>query len=128
MIKSRLKANLHKYGIEVQRDLAHTEQLDTENGNRLRQNAHDKEIFNVSIDFEILENGKPASVGWTKTSRHLIWDLKINFTRKERWIYDRHHPPDPKQSNYTKVVARESILIALTFAALNEIEVTAADV
>ena len=40
---------------------------------------------NVSVvAFEIVENGKPAPVGWTKTSGHLIWDLKMDFTRKAR--------------------------------------------
>ena len=63
MVKSRLKANSHKYGIEVPRYLAHAEQLDEENGNRLRQNAHNKDMFNVSVAFEVFENGKPAPVG-----------------------------------------------------------------
>ena len=42
MVKSQLKANSHKYGMEVPRDLAHVEQLDTENGNRLWKDAHNK--------------------------------------------------------------------------------------
>ena len=100
----------------------------TGTGNGLWQDAHNKEMFNVSVAFEILENGKPAPVGWTKTSGHLIWDLKMDFTRKARWVKDGHRTPDPKQSNYAGVVARDSIRIALTYAALNELEVTAADV
>ena len=84
MVKSRLKANLYRYEIEVPRDKAHAEQLDTANGNRLWQDAHDKEMFNFSVTFEILENGKPAPVGWTKTSGQFIWDLKMDFTRKSR--------------------------------------------
>ena len=35
MVKSQLKENSHKYGIEVPRDLAQAEQLDAENRNRL---------------------------------------------------------------------------------------------
>ena len=63
LVKSQLKANSHKYGIEVPRDLAHAEQLDAENGNCLWQDAHNKEMFNVSVAFEIFENEKPAPVG-----------------------------------------------------------------
>ena len=96
MVKSRLKANLHKYIIEVPRDLAHAEQLDTENGNRLWQDAHNKEMHNVSVAFEILDNGIKVPVGWTKTPGHLIWDLKMDFTRKARWVKDGHRTPDPK--------------------------------
>ena len=84
MVKSRLKAKSHKYRIEVPKDQAYVEQLDTENGNRLWQDAHDKEMFNFFVTFEILENKKQAPVGWTKTSGHLIWDLKMDFTRKAR--------------------------------------------
>ena len=52
----------------------------------------------------------------------------MDFTRKARWVKDGHRTPDPKRSNYAGVVARDSIRIALTYAALNELEVTAADV
>ena len=104
MVKSRLKANLHKYGIEVPRDLAHAEQLDIDNGNQLWQDAHDNEMFNVSVTFEILENGKSAPGGLTKTCGHLIWNLKMDFTRRARWVKDRHCTLDPKQSNYAGVV------------------------
>ena len=121
MAQSRLNANSHKYGIEVPRNKQHAEQLDTENGNRLWLDAHDKEMYNVSVAFEILENGIKAPVGWTKTSGHLIWDLKMDFTRKARWVKDRHRTQGPKQSNYAGVVARDSIWIALTYAALNEL-------
>ena len=71
-VKSRLKANSHKYGIKVPRDLAHTKQFNRENGNRLWEDAQDKEMFNTSVAFEILENGKQAPVGWTTTSGHFI--------------------------------------------------------
>ena len=53
IIKPRLKANSHKYKIEVPRDQAHAEQFDTENGNREWQDAHDKEMFNISVAFQI---------------------------------------------------------------------------
>ena len=41
LVKSRLKANSHKYGIEVPKDIAHAEELDAKNGNRQWQDAHD---------------------------------------------------------------------------------------
>ena len=83
MIKSRIKANLHKYGIEFPGDQAHTEKLDTKIGNRFWQDAHDKEMFNVSVTFYIFYSGEQAPVGWTKPSGHLIWDLKMDFTGKQ---------------------------------------------
>ena len=66
LVKSQLKPNSNKKGIEVPRDLAHTEKINTENEHRFWQDSHDKEMFNVSVAFEILENGKSAPVGMDK--------------------------------------------------------------
>ena len=52
----------------------------------------------------------------------------MNFTRKSRWIKDGHKTPDPKQSRFAGVVSRESIRIALTYTALNNIDVMTADI
>ena len=50
------------------------------------------------------------------------------FTRKARWVKDKHRTLDPKESNYTGVVARDSIWIALHYVSLNELEVKVVDV
>ena len=89
-VRSRLKLNSHRYGIKISRDLAHAKRLDLENSNTLWQYAYDKVMYNVTIAFEILENDKSAPMGWIKTFRHLIWDLNMDFTRKSRWVKDRH--------------------------------------
>jgi hypothetical protein len=61
-------------------------------------------------------------------SGHLIFDVKMNFTRKARWVKDGHLTPNPEGSIYAGDVLRESICIALTYAALNGIDVMAADI
>ena len=53
-----------------------------------------------------------------KSSGHLIYDVKMDFTRKARWVKDGHRAPDPETSSYAGVVSRESIQIAPTTAAL----------
>ena len=103
-VRSRLKAKSHKYGIKVPRDEAHAYEIDAKNRNTLWQNAHKKEMYNVSVAFEILKYGQKTPVGWKKTSGHLIWDIKMNFTKKARWVKDGHQTPDPKRSNYAGVV------------------------
>ena len=85
-------------------------------------------MYNISVTFEILENEMRAPIGWKKTSGHLIWDLKIDFTRKALLVKDEHRIPDPKQSNYAGVVTRDSNRIVLTYASLNDLEVIAADI
>ena len=85
-------------------------------------------MFNVGVAFEILEEGQAAPLGWSKVSGHLIWDVKMDFTRKVRWVLDRHRTPDPIGSTFTGVVSRESVRIAFMYAALNDLQVFVADI
>ena len=43
-------------------------------------------------------------------------------------MFDGHRTPDPSHSTYAGVVSRESVCIALTYAALNNIDGNAADI
>ena len=52
----------------------------------------------------------------------------MNFTRKDRWVKDGHKTPNPTATNYLSVVLRESIRIALTYAALMGLPVMVADI
>ncbi len=66
--------------------------------------------------------------GWKKVTGHLVWDLKMDFTRKARWVLDGHKTPNPIGSTYAGVVSRESVRIAFTYAALNGVDICAADI
>ena len=52
----------------------------------------------------------------------------MDFTRKARWVLDGHQCTDPDGSTYAGVVSRDSVRIALTYAALNDLDVCAADI
>ena len=58
----------------------------------------------------------------------MIYSVKMEFTRKEIWVKDRHHTPYPESSSYAGVVSRESIIILLTHADLHGVPVMSADV
>ena len=51
----------------------------------------------------------------------------MDFTRRARWVLDGHKTPDPIGSTYAGVVSRESVRIALTYGALNELDVFTAN-
>ena len=85
-------------------------------------------MTNVGIAFDLLEQLERVPPGWNKASRHIIFDIKMDFTRKARWVKDGHKTPDPTTSAYAGVVSRESVRTALTYAALMGIDVMAADV
>jgi hypothetical protein len=55
--------------------------------------------------------------------------VKMDFTIKARWVLDGHKTENPIGSTYAGVVSREeSVRIALTYSALNELDVMAADI
>jgi hypothetical protein len=85
--------------------------------------AWEKEMTNMSIAFEILEDGEPAPSNYKKSSGHLIWDVKMDFTRKARWVKDGHKTADLVTSNYAGVVSHDSVRIVLTYDALNSFRV-----
>ena len=59
----------------------------------------------------------------------MIFDVKMeDFRRKARLVAGGHMTKAPAAVTYASVVSRESVRIALTIAALNEIEVKCGDV
>ena len=127
-LKARIRKTTHKYGIEIPRDVSHAYVIDRSNGNTLWKDAISKEMTNVGIAFEVLQEGKRAPPGWQHVTGHIIWDLKMDFTRKARWVLDGHKTRDPIGSTYAGVVSRDSVRIAFTYAALNGLDICAADI
>ena len=85
-------------------------------------------MTNTGIAFKILDKDTPVSVGWKKATGHLIWYVKMDFTRKSRWVLDGHRQGQPEGSTYAGVVSRESVRIALTYAALNKLGVISGNI
>ena len=75
--------------------IKHAKQLNANNIDTLWQGAIGKEIYQFLVAFKILEGGEYLSPVWTRSSGHLIFDVKMDFTRKEIWVKDGHCTPDP---------------------------------
>ena len=127
-VKSRIPKTTHKYGIKIPTSRMDTERVDSKNGNHFWRDAIQLEMQNNGIAFQILAIGMKAPPGWKKVTGHLVFYVKMDFTRKARWVLDGHKTPDPIGSTYDGVVSRESIRIAFTYAALNNLDVCASDV
>ena len=81
--------------------------FDGKNGTTYWQDDISKEISNVRILFKLLENDISIPPGYKKSSGHLIFDVKMDFARKDRWVKAGHRTPDPESSSYAGVVSRE---------------------
>ena len=78
-------------------------------------------MFNNGVAFEILSENKKAPPTWHQVTGHMVFDVKMDFTRKARFVLDGHKTADPVGSTYAGVVSRESVRIAFTYAALNNL-------
>ena len=85
-------------------------------------------MSNVGVAFKILETGESPPPGYTKSSGNIVFDVRMSFQRKTRWVKDGHRTPDSDTSSYAGGVSRESIRILLTHVALHGVPVIAADV
>ena len=119
-IRSRALKKRHKYGIEVPSDVDKANALDTKNGNNLWQKAIIIEMANNTVAFQILDDDEHLPVRYTKQSGHMVFDVKMNLTRKARLVLDGHKTPGD--------VSRESVRSTLTYAALNGVAVSVADI
>jgi hypothetical protein len=126
-VNSWVKRTSHKYGIEVPTSKKHAIEVNQKNKNSFWADALKKEMGNVCVTFEILGQNAKAPPGWFKASGHIVFDVKMNFTQKARWVKEGHKTPDSKTC-FAGVVSRDSIRIALTHAALLDLPVMGADI
>ncbi len=81
----------------------------------------------VHIAFKCLNLDKRVHFGYQWVKCHMIFDIKIvDFRRKAHMVAGGHMTGAPMIMTCTSLVSLETILIALTLAALNDLKVNAA--
>ena len=83
---------------------------------------------NVSVAFKLLKMGETPEDHYEFVCFHMVYDIKMHFTRKACLVAEGHNTPYPMVSTYAGFVIRESVRIAFTHAALNDLEIFAADI
>ena len=132
LIKASQRRHLrsgYKFGIKMPSTVEEALALDAENKNTLWYDAIQKEMGNVKVAFEVLaaNTGQPPP-GYKRIPCRMIFDIKMDFTRKARLVAGGHLTDPPTSITYSSVVTRESVRIAFTIAALNGLDICAADV
>ena len=82
-------------------------------------------MTNSRIAFQILEADEQPPVGYTEITCHVIFDVKMNLTRKARYVARGHLTDPPSSLTYASVVSRETGKIAFLIAALNDPKILA---
>jgi hypothetical protein len=119
-VKARYWAKTHTFGAEALK-------IDERTGTAFWRKPIKQEMKNVMPAFEFID-GNNVPKFYKKVDCQKIFDVKMDLTRKARLVAGGHQTDPPKESTYSSVVSRDSITIAFTLAALNDLDVLSADV
>jgi hypothetical protein len=76
-----------------------------------------------------MENNRPPPPNYQEIRCHMIFYVKMEDFRRKAWFVSGGHTTDtPHAMTYASVVSRESVISALTLAALNDLDVKMADI
>ena len=94
-VKSRYWKRTHKFGIELPKNVDEAMAIDRKHGNDFWKKAIEKEMKNVMTAFDFLNEGENAPIGYQQIKLHMIFDIKMDFTRKARLVAGGHMTDTP---------------------------------
>ena len=77
---------------------------------------------------KILDSIEAKPIRYQQIPCHIIFDVKMDFTRKARYVAGGHKTEDPTTPIYTSIVSRDSVRVGFLLDALDDIDVLGADV
>ena len=95
-----------------------------------------KEISKVKVAWKADENFTPELfrsqktneyIGFQEIEFYLIFDAKMDFTRKARFVAGGHTTKAPSSITYLSVVLRDSVRLAFVITALNGLDIMSCD-
>lgn len=128
--KTKYWKQTHKYGIEIPKTYGQAVKINRRNNNTLWQDAVDSEMKEIIISMDKHKGAIEELIGYVRDTGHLIFDVKLdeNFRRKARYVANGHKTTAPPEIMYSTVVARDSVRIILLIAALNDLQLKAANI
>jgi hypothetical protein len=89
-----------------------------------------KVAWNASDDItpNDVRSGKVKDmIGFQEVGCHIVFDIKMDFTRKARFCAGGHTTDTPVAMTYSSVLSRDSVRIGFMLAVLNGLDVMACD-
>ena len=86
-VNSRFKKQTHKYGRYIPTGIQDAYDSDKRNGNTVWRNAMGKEMLNNDVTFKEMEEDYKFPPGYTEVYGRMIFDAKMDFTRKARFFF-----------------------------------------
>jgi hypothetical protein len=116
------------FGLKILNSIKHALEIDKETRTYFWQRTIDKEMLHVQPAFSIYDKGVKPPIGSKWIPCHMIFDIKMDFTSKARFVAGGHVADTPPSITYSSVVAHDSICLAFLIAALNDLDILAADI
>ena len=136
-VKKKYWRTTHKFGIRVPKSVPEALRMDEENGNHLWRDSIKKEMAKAQVSYTEASNSDPEEarkgnvpelIGFQEIKCRVIFDIKIDFTRKARFVAGGHMTEAPTSLTYSSVVSRDSVKIAFLIGALNDLDIMACDI
>ncbi|KAL7475891.1 hypothetical protein ACHAW6_001785 [Cyclotella cf. meneghiniana] len=126
---TRYHKQIHKFGIELPKTVDEAYTINKATGTTFWYDEIELEIKNVWVAFDVLPDGVMPPSDHQYMKCHMIVDVKMEDFCRKAWLVARGHMTKaPATLTHASIVFRETVHIALLVAALNDIDIWAADV
>lgn len=136
-VKKKYWRTMHKFGIRIPESVAEALQIDRENNDTYWGDAISKEMSKAKVAYIPVDGVTPDDVqvnkvdqlrGFQEIRCHIIFNDKMDFTRKARFVAGGHMTEAPNSLTYSSVVSRESVKIAFLIVALYKLDNMTCDI
>ena len=124
----------HKFRIRLPHSVEEALRIDTETKTDYWRCALFKEMSRVKIAWKARNNVSPTEVwqgkvqdmvGYQEIGCHVVFDVKMTFDQKCRFVAGGHTTEAPASMTYLSVVSRDSMRLGFLLAALNGVDMLA---
>lgn len=115
-LKARLRRVTHKFGIRLPRTITEALEIDKETGTDFWWNAIKRELDKIMVAFDIDQETTPEDirkniangkyVGYQEIKCHWIFDIKMDLTRRARFVAGGHTTYSGKYNIFQCCIAR----------------------
>ena len=136
-VKAKYWRTTHKYGVRLPKTVDKALKIDRDMGTQFWENALNKEMKKAKVAYtkvdectpeQAQKNQVPELTGFQEISCHIVFDVKMNFTRKAHFVANGSTMETPVALCYPSVASRDSVRIAFLIAALNDLDIFACDI
>ena len=97
------------------------------NRHQLLAPSHNQRMGNIDPCINLIPKGKDPPPGYKFICTNIVFDIKIDFTQKARFVADGSMTEVPSEFTFASVVSWDSVQLALLYAALNDLDILSAD-